>query len=827
MKLIPYESRPWRSLLVIFAAWKGFLLAIALGTTVSHDYDTSTSLFFEHMYGPGVNAPALATRLTRWDSLYYMKAARHGYVYEQQWAFGAALPVAVQATLRLFQPLHLAGDTALEPMVAIILTNFAHLAAVLALHTLTLMLFKTRTLAYVAAVLHILSPAGLFLSAPYAESPFACLSFIGNLLFAIGLQPSALTWKRILAFLGAGISFGLATSFRSNGLISGLIFAVEATKSLLALFRHPSFSGLALLTSLIIGGLCIAAGSVVPQTVAWFRYCKADLIGAKPRPWCSRLVPSIYTFVQAHYWNNGFLRYWSLNQLPLFLLASPMLALLIKSGLDVSFNLAITNFHVQIITRMSSGYPIWHWWVANSLSNGKSRKTGSLIVVFMIIETFFAEATKIMSQETQGENKHGASSDDAEADGDLNLWLQHTSFFDIEHRQKVLAALRKLKDIDEQRCKILLEIQTTTPCIVYPTTRAMPQSPTAPSTRSSSFLAAQWTDQSTPNPSPDCNSPLCSHSTAIPSSIEPCSSEISLVNKGADSDYGYMASGNGSSPSQQRDIPTPTSPIQQAPAGTETIPSLVDPGYESCKVQSPQTSDRSVKTEAGHLRNRCGMDAAPAQISTLAYKPEARYFLVKSFNAMNVEMSQRDGLWITKAKNGPIFTSAFHQHKNVFLIFSVNKSKAFQGYARLTTAPNADIATARWMSNISWQASSPFRIEWLNTRRTEFWKLGDLKNSFNDDAPVFFGRDGQEYPESCGRKIIEIMDRGTGERGVTSSWTTRQAYNDMKLAGSYPHSTSGKESILTWRHEDLPDAGELVSPKTVPELVCDMPLIEY
>lgn len=305
MKLIPHhESRPLQSLIAVFAAWKGFLLAIALGTTVSQDYDTSTSLFFEHAYGSSANASALATRLTRWDALYFMQAARHGYVYEQQWAFGAALPLSVRGIVWLLGPLaHLAGDAALEPVVAIVLANSAHLAAVLALHRLTLVLFGNKTLAYVAAVLHILSPAGLFLSAPYAESPFACLSFIGNLLFAAGLRPSATVGKRMLAFVGAGILFGLATSFRSNGLLNGLLFAVEALKCLLGFVRQPSVSRLALLASLIIGGLSIAAGSVVPQTVAWFRYCNVDPAdGMEPRPWCSRLIPSIFTFVQSHYW---------------------------------------------------------------------------------------------------------------------------------------------------------------------------------------------------------------------------------------------------------------------------------------------------------------------------------------------------------------------------------------------------------------------------------------------------------------------------------------------------------------------------------------------
>lgn len=115
--------------------------------------------------------------------------------------------------------------------------------------------------------------------------------------------------------------------------------------------------------------------------------------------------------------NNGFLKYWTPNQIPMFLLAAPMLTLLIKSGLEVSLSwgrslgqaspmvaetyrpfvltlaliqtliaiLAITNFHVQIINRLSSGYPIWYWWVANGLGNGSTRKTASAIVVVMVM----------------------------------------------------------------------------------------------------------------------------------------------------------------------------------------------------------------------------------------------------------------------------------------------------------------------------------------------------------------------------------------------------------------------------------------------------------
>lgn len=34
--------------------------------------------------------------------------------------------------------------------------------------------------------------------------------------------------------------------------------------------------------------------------------------------------------------------------------------------------LALTNYHVQIITRISSGYPLWYWWLASKIDAQRS-----------------------------------------------------------------------------------------------------------------------------------------------------------------------------------------------------------------------------------------------------------------------------------------------------------------------------------------------------------------------------------------------------------------------------------------------------------------------
>lgn len=39
--------------------------------------------------------------------------------------------------------------------------------------------------------------------------------------------------------------------------------------------------------------------------------------------------------------------------------------------------LALTTYHVQVVTRLSSGYPLWYWWLAMKIVGGeplRSRK---------------------------------------------------------------------------------------------------------------------------------------------------------------------------------------------------------------------------------------------------------------------------------------------------------------------------------------------------------------------------------------------------------------------------------------------------------------------
>lgn len=105
------------------------------------------------------------------------------------------------------------------------------------------------------------------------------------------------------------------------------------------------------------------------------------------------------------YRNNGFFKYWTVSNIPLFILAAPVLVLMIHSswvalrakGLGLPQTtpvataltrlavtqgvlaiMALTNFHVQIINRISTGYPVWYWglvsWGSGALSDSSKQK---------------------------------------------------------------------------------------------------------------------------------------------------------------------------------------------------------------------------------------------------------------------------------------------------------------------------------------------------------------------------------------------------------------------------------------------------------------------
>ena len=155
----------------------------------------------------------------------------------------------------------------------------------------------------ISASLHIISPAGIFLSAPYAESLFSLLQFSGYYFFVRGYNDGVNNANMTsgLDTLISGLLLGLATAIRSNGILSGALFAyssVTSGRTLMTTWRKRTIQKLGFS---VLGGILVALGAILPQFIAYQEYCTGPL-GIRSRPWCQRLVPSVYSWVQSYYW---------------------------------------------------------------------------------------------------------------------------------------------------------------------------------------------------------------------------------------------------------------------------------------------------------------------------------------------------------------------------------------------------------------------------------------------------------------------------------------------------------------------------------------------
>lgn len=293
-------------------------------------FDTSSLLLIE----PKDLASRFASRLMIFDAVYFTTIAEHaGQSYEHEYAFSAAWG----RLLRLLAP---QMDTTTLVLTAACVSLVSHLVTGVLIARLAVQLgLNARS----AALIYAVSPAGIFMISGYTESSCAALTF------------GALVLLRSRRYIIAGAILGLAILLRPNCVLWGILFALTFFKEL----RRRKFP-----LRVVIGGAIMAACLAVPQIVAYQKHCPG-------LPWCDALVPSVYTYVQAKYWNNGFLRYWTLGNLPLFLMAAPTLVVLFLSTLYLwqrrQFGAAIVQgvmflglvffWHVQIVNRLSSSLP--------------------------------------------------------------------------------------------------------------------------------------------------------------------------------------------------------------------------------------------------------------------------------------------------------------------------------------------------------------------------------------------------------------------------------------------------------------------------------------
>ncbi|XP_044486939.1 YTH domain-containing protein 1 isoform X3 [Mangifera indica] len=196
------------------------------------------------------------------------------------------------------------------------------------------------------------------------------------------------------------------------------------------------------------------------------------------------------------------------------------------------------------------------------------------------------------------------------------------------------------------------------------------------------------------------------------------------------------------------------------------IGNLDDLESSSYKANEDGYPSQAEDAEAGHSIGR--LEKSTENKKGKLY--DTRYFIIKSLNHHNIQLSIEKGIWATQVMNEPILEEAFHNSVKVILIFSVNMSGFFQGYAQM-------MSSVGWRRDSVWSRGSgknnpwghSFKVKWLQLNDLPFQKTLHLKNPLNDYKPVKISRDCQELPQDIGEALCDLID----EKGDLDGMLTR------------------------------------------------------
>lgn len=300
--------------------------------------------------------------MKRWDAQYFIHIAQFGYTYENCLPFFPLFPLVVRYVAcglnSLFGSWLNFHSTLLISATLLNVVMFIKSADVL--HRLSLRVLRSECRAYKAVVLYCVNPASIFFTAPYSETLFAWMSFY---------TMYKCTENETFRFANIDIMSSLPTGFtmitRSNGTVNlGFILytsfknIIERTlpeimykyrtlkhKIILPFLLLPLFTSFISITLTVIIALL---PFLMVQTYNYVKYCihsdhnlpeflsNTDYVlpGTAESPWCNSTLPLSYSYVQSHYWGVGFLKYYKLKQIPNFILATPIIVLLMYHSLS-------------------------------------------------------------------------------------------------------------------------------------------------------------------------------------------------------------------------------------------------------------------------------------------------------------------------------------------------------------------------------------------------------------------------------------------------------------------------------------------------------------
>ncbi|KAL9452852.1 hypothetical protein AB3S75_008609 [Citrus x aurantiifolia] len=223
-------------------------------------------------------------------------------------------------------------------------------------------------------------------------------------------------------------------------------------------------------------------------------------------------------------------------------------------------------------------------------------------------------------------------------------------------------------------------------------------------------------------------------------------------------------------------------------------------------VQQPQqqgTQTTQMQNLPNGLPNQTNRNATPLPQGI------SRYFIVKSCNRENLELSVQQGVWATQRSNEAKLNEAFDSAENVILIFSVNRTRHFQGCAKMTSKIGGSVGGGNWKyAHGTAHYGRNFSVKWLKLCELSFHKTRHLRNPYNENLPVKISRDCQELEPSIGEQLAALLYLEPDSELMAISVAAEAKREEEKAKGVNPDNGGDNPDIVPFEDNEEEEEDE-------------------
>ncbi|KAJ4981486.1 hypothetical protein NE237_032323 [Protea cynaroides] len=224
----------------------------------------------------------------------------------------------------------------------------------------------------------------------------------------------------------------------------------------------------------------------------------------------------------------------------------------------------------------------------------------------------------------------------------------------------------------------------------------------------------------------------------------------------------------------------------------------------SVQTQQPQAQFQQhqvSQTQVQNLPN--GVPSQANRTATPLPQGPSRYFIVKSCNLENLELSVQQGVWATQRSNEAKLNEAFDSVEHVVLIFSVNRTRHFQGCAKMTSKIGGFVGGGNWKhAHGTAHYGRNFSMKWLKLCELSFHKTRHLRNPYNENLPVKISRDCQELEPSIGEQLASLLYLEADSELMALSVAAESKREEEKAKGVNPDEGAENPDIVPFEDNE-------------------------